>query len=103
MVAQVPYDFTGWVRPPTVLLRPMAWELCQPGRRRRFPRLTVTPAPPSEVRHLITNSPVFRNRKWQRFHLKDSRKGQTADGRVKPELLAGGVETVTVAYENDTN
>lgn len=34
-----------------------------------------------------------------RFH----RVGSPSDGRVKPELLARGVETVTVAYENDTN
>ncbi len=74
-VAEVPCDFTGWVRPPSVLLRPTAWELRQPGRRRRFPRLAVTAASPSEVRHLVTKSSVFRHQKWQRFHIKDSQKG----------------------------
>jgi SRSO17 transposase len=74
-VAEVPSDFTGWVRSPRVLLRPTPWELRQPGGRRRFPRLAVTAAPPSEVRHLVTKSSVFRSQKWQRFHIKDSQKG----------------------------
>ncbi|GAG30255.1 unnamed protein product, partial [marine sediment metagenome] len=47
----------------------------QPGGRRRFPRLAVTAAPPSEVRHLATKSSAFRSQKWQRFHIKDSQKG----------------------------
>ncbi|MCH9035241.1 MAG: hypothetical protein IID42_12195, partial [Planctomycetes bacterium] len=64
-----------WVRSPRVLLRPTAWELKQPGKRRGFPRLAVTAAPPSEVRHLATKSSVFRNQKWQPFHIKDSQKG----------------------------
>lgn len=74
-VAEVPSDFRGWVRPPRVLLRPTAWELRQPGKQRRFPRLAVTAAPPSEVRHLATKSSVFRSQKWQPFHIKDSQKG----------------------------
>jgi SRSO17 transposase len=74
-VAEVPSDFTGWVRSPRVLLRPTARELRQPGKRRRFPRLAVTAAPPSEVRHLVAKSSVFRKQKWQRFHIKDSQKG----------------------------
>jgi len=74
-VAEVPSDFTGWVRPPRVLLRPTAWELKQPGKHRRFPRLATTAAPPSEVRHLATKSSVFRSQKWQQFHIKDSQKG----------------------------
>jgi len=74
-VAEVPSNFTGWVRSPRVLLRPTAWELKQPGKRRGFPRLAVTAAPPSEVRHLVAKSSVFRNQKWQSFHIKDSQKG----------------------------
>ena len=73
--AEVPSDFTGWVCSPRVLLRPTACELRQPGRRRRFPRLAVTAASPSEVRNLGTKSSVFRSRKWQPFHIKDSQKG----------------------------
>ncbi len=74
-VAEVPSDFTGWVRAPRVLLRPTAWELRQPGKRRRFPRLATTAAPPSEVRHLLHRSKVFTKQKWQRFHIKDGQKG----------------------------
>ncbi len=74
-VAEVPCDFTGWVRSPRVLLRPTAWELAKPGKRRGFPRLAATAAPPSEMRHLATKSSVFRNQQWQPFHIKDSQKG----------------------------
>lgn len=74
-VAEVPSNFTGWVRSPRVLLRPTAWELKQPGKRRGFPRLAVTAAPPSEVRHLAAKSSVFRGQKWRPFHIKDSQKG----------------------------
>jgi len=74
-VAEVPSDFTGWVCAPRVLLRPTAWELKQPGKRRRFPRLATTAAPPSEVRHLLHHSKMFTKQKWQRFHIKDGQKG----------------------------
>ncbi len=74
-VAEVPSDFTGWVCAPRVLLRPTAWELKQRGKRRRFPRLATTAAPPSEVRHLLHHSKVFTKQKWQRFHIKDGQKG----------------------------
>ena len=74
-VGEVPSDFTGWVRSPRVLLRPTAWELKQPGKHRRFPRLAVTASPPSEVRHLRHYSTVFTKQKWQRFHIKDGQKG----------------------------
>ena len=74
-VAEVPGNFTGWVRVPRVLLRPTAWELKQPGKRRRFPRLAVTAAPRSEVRHLLIRSTVFTKQKWRGFHIKDGQKG----------------------------
>lgn len=74
-VAEVPSDFTGWVRAPRVLLRPTAWERRKPGKLRRFPRLAVTAAPPSEVRHLLRCSTVFTGQRWRRFHIKDSDKG----------------------------
>lgn len=74
-VAEVPSDFTGWVRSPRVLLRPTAWELRHPGKRRHFPRLAVTAALPSEVRHLRHHSTVFTRQRWQAVHIKDSEKG----------------------------
>ncbi len=74
-VAEVPCDFTGWVRSPRILLRPTTWALRQPGKHRRFPRLAVTAASPSEVRHLQHHSKVLTGQRWQRFHIKDSEKG----------------------------
>ena len=103
-VAEVPRNFTGWVRSPHVLLRPTAWELKQPGKRRGFPRLAVTAAPPSEVRHLAAKSSVFRSRKWQPFHIKDSQKGpivwevKHADFyRKHAEGLPGPTHTLIIA------
>ena len=103
-VAEVPSNFTGWVRSPRVLLRPTAWELKQPGKRRGFPRLAVTAAPPSEVRHLAAKSSVFRSRKWQPFHIKDSQKGpivwevKHADFyRKHAEGLPGPTHTLIIA------
>ena len=74
-VAEVPSDFTGWVRLPRILLRPTAWELRKPGKLRRFPRLAVTAAPPSEVRRLLHHSTAFTRQEWRAFHIKDSQKG----------------------------
>lgn len=74
-VGEVPCNFTGWVRAPRVLLRPTSWELREPGKSRRFPRLASTAAPPSEVRHLVKSSSVFSRQRQQRFHIKDSQKG----------------------------
>jgi len=103
-VAEVPSDFTGWVRPPRVLLHPSAWELKQPGKRRRFPRLAVTAAPPSEVRHLAPKSSVFRSQKWHPFHIKDSQKGpivwevKHADFyRKRADGLPGPTHTLIIA------
>ncbi|MGH6692406.1 MAG: IS701 family transposase, partial [Gammaproteobacteria bacterium] len=74
-VAEVPSDFAGWVRLPRILVRPSAWELRQPGQLRRFPRLAVTAAPPSEVRRLRRHSTAFSGQRWRPFHSKDSQKG----------------------------
>jgi len=103
-VAEVPRDFTGWVRPPRVLLRPTAWELKQPGKRRGFPRLAATAAPPSEVRHLVTKSSVFRGQRWRPFHIKDSQKGPIVWGvkcadfhRKHADGLPGPTHTLIIA------
>jgi SRSO17 transposase len=103
-VAEVPSDFTGWVRRPRILLRPTAWERRQPGKQRRFPRLAVTAAPPSEVRHLRHHSTVFTRQRWQRFHIKNSEKGpivwevKHADFyRKHPDGLPGPTHTLIVA------
>jgi SRSO17 transposase len=103
-VAEVPCDFCGWVRSPRILLRPTTWELRQPRKPRRFPRLAVTAAPPSEVRHLLHHSKVFTGQRWQRFHIKDSEKGpivweiKHADFfRKHPDGLPGATHTLIIA------
>ncbi|MFB3112135.1 MAG: IS701 family transposase [Gemmatimonadales bacterium] len=74
-VAEVPSTFTGWLREPAVLLRPTPQEMRKGGERGRFPRLARQALPASEVRNLVTCSPVFSKQKWQRFHIKDGEKG----------------------------
>ena len=103
-VAEGPSDFRGWVHPPRVLLRPTAWEQKQPGKRRLFPRLAVTAAAPSEVRHLATKSGVFRSQTWQPFHIKDTQKGpivwevkHTDFYRKHADGLPGPTHTVIIA------
>lgn len=103
-VAEVPCDFTGWVRSPRILLRPTTWELRQPGKHRRFPRLAVTAAAPSEVRDLLHHSKVFTGQRWRRFHIKDGEKGpivweiKHADFyRKHPDGLPGPTHTLVIA------
>ena len=103
-VAEVPSNFTGWVRAPRVLLRPTAWELDQPGKHRRFPRLATTASPPSEVRHLLHHSKVFTKQKWRRFHIRDGQKGpivwevKHADfHRKHADGLPGATHTLIIA------
>lgn len=103
-VAEVPCDFTGWVRAPRLLLRPTTWELRQPRKQRRFPRLAVTAAAPSEVRDLRHHSKVLTRQRWQRFHIKDSEKGpivwevQHADFyRRHADGLPGPTHTLVIA------
>ena len=103
-VAEVPSDFSGWVRSPRVLLRPTAWETRQPGKRRCFPRLAVTAAPPSEVRHLRHHSTVFTRQRWRRLHIKNSQKGpivwevkHAEFYRQHPDGLPGPTHTLIVA------
>jgi SRSO17 transposase len=74
-VAEVPADFTGWLEPPQVLLRPTPQELRKRGRTRKFPRLAKKALPASEVRNLVRYSPIFQKQEWQRFHVKEGEKG----------------------------
>ena len=74
-VGEVPSNFTGWLRPPEVLLRPRPQEKRKLGRKRRFPRLARKALPASEARNLLTYSRVFQKQKWQRFRIKDGERG----------------------------
>ena len=72
-VAEIPSDFHGWVKKPTVL-RKRPQNAGKRGRRRKYPRVARRPAS-SEVRALLSYSPVFRDQQWQRYRIKDTDKG----------------------------
>lgn len=72
-VGEIPSDFHGWVQKPTVL-RSGPKQQEKRGRRKTYPRLAGR-RPSSEVRNLLTYSPVFREQSWQRYRIKDTDKG----------------------------
>ena len=74
-VAEVPCTFHGWVKEPAVVYRPTPQEMRKSGRKRRFPRLSKTAAPVSEVRNLLNHSPAFRRQRWTPIHIKNGAKG----------------------------
>jgi SRSO17 transposase len=72
-VAEVPVDFHGWVQKPKIL-RTGPKKSKKRGRRKQYPRLARR-RPSSEVRNLVEYSPVFREKSWQRYHIKETNKG----------------------------
>jgi SRSO17 transposase len=72
-VAEVPVDFHGWVQKPTIL-RTGPKKSKKRGRPKEYPRLARR-RPSCEVRNLVTYSPVFREKSWQRYRIKDTDKG----------------------------
>jgi SRSO17 transposase len=72
-VGEIPTDFHGWVRKPTVL-QSAPKKSGKHRRRRKYPRVARR-RPSSEVRDLLTYSPVFREQSWQRYRIKDTDKG----------------------------
>jgi len=72
-VGEVPVNFTAWTKPPAVLYRERAAR--RMGRPRKLPRLKVKSNPPTEVRHIASYSPLFRDVDWQDYHVKDGHKG----------------------------
>jgi SRSO17 transposase len=74
-VAEVPCTFCGWAKEPAVLVRPTPQEMHRKGRKRRFPRLSATAAPVSEVRNLLNHSPAFQGQPWTPIHIKNGEKG----------------------------
>jgi len=72
-VAEVPIDFRGWVQKPGIL-RSGPKKRGTQGRAKHYPRVARR-RPVSEVRNLLTYSPVFREQSWQRYRIKDTDKG----------------------------
>jgi SRSO17 transposase len=72
-VGEVPANFHGWVQKPRIL-RSGPKNSKKRGRDKKYPRLSRR-RPSCEVRNLLMYSPVFRNRSWQRYRIKDTNKG----------------------------
>jgi SRSO17 transposase len=72
-VAEVPVDFHGWVQKPRIL-HSGPKNSKQRGRRKQYPRL-ARGRPSCEVRNLVKYSPVFREKSWQRYRIKDTGQG----------------------------
>jgi SRSO17 transposase len=72
-VCEIPSNFHGWVQKPTVL-RTGPKNSPKRGRPKKYPRVARC-RPSSEVCNLLTYSPVFLERSWQRYHIKDTDKG----------------------------
>ena len=72
-VGEIPVDFHGWVQKPTVL-RSGPKKSKKRGRSKKYPRVARR-RPSSEVRNLLTYSPVFRKQSWQRYRIKDTDNG----------------------------
>ena len=70
-VAEVPVDFHGWEQKPKIL---RSGPKNRRGKQKKYPRLARR-RPSSEVRNLLTYSPVFQEQSWQKYHIKDTNKG----------------------------
>jgi SRSO17 transposase len=74
-VAEVPSNFTGWVKEPKILLSPRSRQRPERGRKPHFPRLAVKALPASEVHNLVTFSRKFQKQRWKKFYIKEGEKG----------------------------
>lgn len=70
-VAEVPTNFHGWLSRPRVL---QGGPAPRRGRKKKYPRLARSRRS-SEVQNLVRYSPVFRERRWQRYRIKDTERG----------------------------
>jgi SRSO17 transposase len=70
-VAEVPRNFTGWIKPPRVITRPVR----KKGRRaRKTPRL-ASGSPPARRVDAMLDQDGLRNQPWVRGRVKDGQKG----------------------------
>lgn len=70
-MGEVPTNFHGWVIKPRVL---RAGPSPRRGRKKKYPRLARR-RPSSAVQNLVRYSPAFRNKRWQRYRIKDTERG----------------------------
>lgn len=71
-VGEVPRSFTGWLKPPRVVTR--AFHKNGRGRGRKVPRLASGSRPAQRVAEML-EEPTFRDQAWQRWRVKDGKKG----------------------------
>jgi len=71
-VGEVPRSFTGWLKPPRIITR--AFHKNGRGRGRKIPRLASGSRPAQGVEAML-EVPAFRDQAWQRWRIKDGKKG----------------------------
>jgi SRSO17 transposase len=75
-VGEVPVDFHGWTEKPRVLRKgpETRGKRGKRGRPKNYPRRARRRAA-CKVCNLVTYSPVFREKSWQRYRIKDTKNG----------------------------
>lgn len=73
-VAEIPTDFHGWLIKPKLRHGPRKSGGKQGRRPWKHPRVARR-SPSHEVQNLVKYSPIFRERAWQRYRIKDAEKG----------------------------
>ena len=71
-MGEVARSFTGWLKPPRVVTR--AFHKNGRGRGRKVPRLASGSRPAQRVDEML-EQPTFRDQTWQRWRVKDGKKG----------------------------
>jgi len=74
-VGEIPSDFVGWLRQPSIVEAAPAGEGNKKGRNRQYPRLSEKALPAHEVRDLVAHSEVFRRQTWRPYRIKEGEKG----------------------------
>jgi SRSO17 transposase len=72
-VAEIPKDFTMWIRPPRVTTR--RFRRRRRGSGRKVPRLLAASRPAQTVEHLVQSHPALAAQPWQTWRIKDTHKG----------------------------
>jgi SRSO17 transposase len=83
-VAEIPKDFTMWIRPPRVTTRPFRRR--RRGSGRKIPRLAAGSRRAQTVEYLTQAHPALAAQPWQTWRIKDTQKGPLV-WRVKHVLV----------------
>ncbi len=72
-VAEIPKDFTAWIKPPRVTER--TFHRSRRGRSRKIPRLVAGSRKAQSVEHLAQSHPALAAQPWKTWRIKDTHKG----------------------------